>query len=86
MVREQGTGLLKWDVIGLSSIVPVLFFPWPAHLWRFGFALRDFVAEKGVKLTILDPAGNSAATINIQSLGESVGDAPIAKHASFGGY
>jgi hypothetical protein len=57
-VREGETPLVKWNMIGIKSIVPLFFTPFSIYGWRFVFALRHLTSEReDVTIKIKDEDG-----------------------------
>lgn len=65
-VRDAETVSLKWNVLGLKSVLLVNFLPMPLTGWKVGVALRFFDISKPQKITFRAESGEDIGFINVQ--------------------
>jgi hypothetical protein len=56
-VRDGGTGLFKWNILGLKHIILSNFFPLKLDGWTIGVAVRTASLGKPVRVSITDEVG-----------------------------
>ena len=63
-VRDAETVSLKWNVLGLKSVLLVNFLPIPLIGWKVGVAMRFFDISKPVKIWFRPESGEDVGFIS----------------------